>query len=123
MADEHRPRQRYGEAFWRAHHEAWKRSDLNQRAYCEAQDIPHVQRPSHEPPRRSAALELEPVKRRHLTHVSGMDAYSIVAGNQVAKRGKAISIARTTIASAIKGAAAANICLTVISGGATPFIT
>ena len=24
MAGEHRPRQRYGEAFWRAHHEAWK---------------------------------------------------------------------------------------------------
>ena len=40
MADDHRPRQRYGEAFWRAHHEAWKRSDLNQRQYCEAQSIP-----------------------------------------------------------------------------------
>lgn len=40
MADDHRPRQRYGEAFWRAHHEAWKRSDLNQRQYCEAQGIP-----------------------------------------------------------------------------------
>ena len=40
MADENRPRQRYGEAFWRAHHEAWKRSDLNQRQYCEAQGIP-----------------------------------------------------------------------------------
>ena len=40
MADGHRPRQRYGEAFWRAHHEAWKRSDLNQREYCEAQGIP-----------------------------------------------------------------------------------
>jgi len=40
MAAEHRPRQRCGEAFWRAHHEAWKRSDLNQREYCEAQDIP-----------------------------------------------------------------------------------
>jgi hypothetical protein len=37
MADEHQLRQRYGEAFWRAHHEAWKRSDLNQREYCEAQ--------------------------------------------------------------------------------------
>ena len=33
-------RERYGEAFWRAHHEAWKRSDLNQREYCEAQGIP-----------------------------------------------------------------------------------
>jgi hypothetical protein len=31
---------RYGEAFWRAHHEAWKRSALNQREYCEAQGIP-----------------------------------------------------------------------------------
>ncbi|HIG21962.1 MAG TPA: hypothetical protein EYQ28_05435 [Henriciella sp.] len=28
------------EAFWRAHHEAWKRSDLNQREYCEVNDLP-----------------------------------------------------------------------------------
>jgi hypothetical protein len=40
MADESLSRARYGEAFWRAHHEAWRRSDLNQREYCEAQDIP-----------------------------------------------------------------------------------
>lgn len=40
MADDPAPRARYGEAFWRAHHEAWKRSDLNQREYCEAQGIP-----------------------------------------------------------------------------------
>jgi hypothetical protein len=40
MGNESRPRQRYGEAFWRAHHEAWKRSDLNQREYCESQNIP-----------------------------------------------------------------------------------
>jgi Transposase len=40
MADEARSRRRFGEAFWRAHHEAWKRSDLNQRQYCEAQGIP-----------------------------------------------------------------------------------
>lgn len=31
---------RHNEAFWRAHHEAWKRSDLNQRQYCEAEQIP-----------------------------------------------------------------------------------
>src|SRR5260370_7781009 len=31
---------RQGEAFWRAHHEAWKRGDLNQRQYCEAEGIP-----------------------------------------------------------------------------------
>ncbi|MEP7248038.1 MAG: hypothetical protein ABI885_30735, partial [Gammaproteobacteria bacterium] len=31
---------RQDEGFWRAHHEAWKRSDLNQRQYCEAECIP-----------------------------------------------------------------------------------
>ena len=27
------------EAFWRSHHEAWQRSNLNQREYCEAQGL------------------------------------------------------------------------------------
>ena len=40
MADEHRGWRRQDEAFWRAHHEAWKLSDLNQRQYCEAEGIP-----------------------------------------------------------------------------------
>src|SRR6476619_5416421 len=40
MTDEHRAWTGQSEAFWRAHHEAWKRSDLNQRQYCEAQGIP-----------------------------------------------------------------------------------
>ena len=40
MAAEHRGWTRQGEEFWRAHHEAWKRSDLNQRQYCEAEGIP-----------------------------------------------------------------------------------
>ena len=40
MPDKPVSRVRYGEAFWRAHHEAWRQSDLNQRAYCEAQGIP-----------------------------------------------------------------------------------
>ena len=35
MADSFDPRTRYGEAFWRAHHEAWRDSTLNQREYCE----------------------------------------------------------------------------------------
>ncbi len=39
MADYPAPRARYGGAFWRTHHEAWKRSDLNQREYCESQGI------------------------------------------------------------------------------------
>jgi hypothetical protein len=33
-------RERYGEAFWRKHHEAWQQSALNQREYCEAHGIP-----------------------------------------------------------------------------------
>lgn len=40
MAGEHQSRVRYGEAFWRAHHEAWQQSVLNQREYCEAHGIP-----------------------------------------------------------------------------------
>ena len=33
-------RERYAEAFWRAHHEAWIQGELNQREYCEAYGIP-----------------------------------------------------------------------------------
>ncbi len=40
MSDELLWRARYGEPFWRSHHEAWRRSELNQREYCEAQGIP-----------------------------------------------------------------------------------
>jgi hypothetical protein len=40
MADETLSRVRYGEAFWRKHHEAWQQSALNQREYCEAHRIP-----------------------------------------------------------------------------------
>ena len=39
MFDELTRRARYGEAFWRSRHEAWKRSDLNQREYCAVQGI------------------------------------------------------------------------------------
>jgi hypothetical protein len=40
MADENGRWRRQDESFWRAHHEAWKHSDLNQRQYCEAERIP-----------------------------------------------------------------------------------
>ena len=40
MVDENGAWTRQSEAFRRAHHEAWKRSDLNQRQYCEAEDLP-----------------------------------------------------------------------------------
>jgi hypothetical protein len=39
MANENGSRAHYGEAFWRAHHEAWRRSDLNQQEYCKAEGI------------------------------------------------------------------------------------
>src|ERR1700676_3625960 len=40
MSDHYQSRVRYDEAFWRAHHEAWCRSELNQGEYCEAYGIP-----------------------------------------------------------------------------------
>ncbi len=40
MPDKVLSRERYGEAFWRKHHEAWQQSALNQREYCEAHWIP-----------------------------------------------------------------------------------
>ncbi|MGH9807033.1 MAG: IS66 family insertion sequence element accessory protein TnpA [Terriglobia bacterium] len=40
MSDWITRRERYGEAFWRAHHEAWQQGVLNQREYCEAHGLP-----------------------------------------------------------------------------------
>jgi hypothetical protein len=40
MGEGSRRRVRFKEPFWRAHHEAWQRSDLNQREYCELHEIP-----------------------------------------------------------------------------------
>jgi hypothetical protein len=40
MSNEIGSRVRHGEAFWRAHHEAWQQSTLNQREYCEAHGVP-----------------------------------------------------------------------------------
>jgi hypothetical protein len=39
MREERKKRVRYGETFRRAHHEARKRSTLNQREYCEVHDL------------------------------------------------------------------------------------
>lgn len=39
MGEQFKRRVHYAEAFWRAHHEAWKRSELNQREYCETEGI------------------------------------------------------------------------------------
>lgn len=40
MSNENGAWMRQGEGFWRAHHEAWQRSDLNQQQYCQAESIP-----------------------------------------------------------------------------------
>jgi hypothetical protein len=64
MTNTDRAWRRQGEEFWRAHHEAWKRSDLNQRQYCEAQGLPRKAfenwrakfRAEPQPPRAQAAL-------------------------------------------------------------------
>lgn len=63
MADEHRTWKRQGEAFWRAHHEAWKRSDLNQRQYCEVHGLPQK---AFENWRQKFRAEPQPFERRLL---------------------------------------------------------
>jgi hypothetical protein len=63
MAAEHRTWKRQGEAFWRAHHEAWKRSDLNQRQYCEAHGLPQK---GFENWRQKFRAEPEPAQRKLL---------------------------------------------------------
>jgi hypothetical protein len=68
MADEHRTWRRQDEGFWRANHEAWKRSDLNQRQYCEAEGIPlkafgncvHSSKPSLSRPSASCSTAVAP---------------------------------------------------------------
>jgi len=40
MDEDGTPWTRRDEAFWRSHHEARQRSDLNQRGYCQAHGIP-----------------------------------------------------------------------------------
>lgn len=69
MAEEHRAWKRQGEAFWRAHHEAWKRSDLNQRQYCEAHDLPQK---GFENWRQMFRAEPEPAQRKLLYRRRGL---------------------------------------------------
>jgi hypothetical protein len=63
MADGHRAWKRQGEAFWRAHHEAWKRSDLNQRHYCDVHGLPQK---AFENWRQKFRAEPQPPERRLL---------------------------------------------------------
>ena len=69
MAEQHRAWKRQGEAFWRAHHEAWKRSDLNQRQYCEAHGLPQK---GFENWRQKFRAEPEPTQRKLLYRRRGL---------------------------------------------------
>ena len=90
MADKSGAWTRQSEAFWRAHHEAWKRSDLNQRQYCEAEGIPLkafgnwrvIFKAEPQPPkgkllyrRRGLSYSLSPPLGHHLSHLLSHVAY------------------------------------------------
>ena len=63
MASGQRLWKRQREDFWRAHHEAWKRSDLNQRQYCAFHGLPQK---AFENWRQVFRLEPEPPQRKFL---------------------------------------------------------
>lgn len=69
MVDEKGTWKRQGEAFWRAHHEGWKRSDLNQRQYCEACGLP---RKAFENWRQKFRVEPQPPARKLLYRRRGL---------------------------------------------------
>jgi hypothetical protein len=69
MVDENGAWTRQGEAFWRAHHEAWKRSDLNQRQYCEVHGLP---RKAFENWRQKFRAEPQPPERKLLYRRRGL---------------------------------------------------
>lgn len=85
MVEENGAWVRQGEGFWRAHHEAWKPSDLNQRQYCEFRRLPQKafenwrQKFRHEPDlpqrkllyrRRGLSHPLSPPLSHSLSHVA-----------------------------------------------------
>ncbi|MGE3993307.1 IS66 family insertion sequence element accessory protein TnpA [Pseudorhodoplanes sp.] len=69
MASEQRRWKRQHEAFWRAHHEGWKRSDLNQRQYCELHGLPQK---AFENWRQKFRAEPQPPERKLLYRTSGL---------------------------------------------------
>ena len=60
---------RQGEGFWRAHYEAWKRSDLNQRQYCEFHGLPQK---AFQNWRQKFRLEPNPPQRKLLYRRRGL---------------------------------------------------
>ena len=69
MVEENGAWVRQGEGFWRAHHEAWKRSDLNQRQYCEFHGLPQK---AFENWRQKFRLEPDPPQRKLLYRRRGL---------------------------------------------------
>lgn len=69
MSSNHRYRERHGERFWRAHHEAWKQSSLNQRQYCELHDLSQK---AFENWRQKFRKEPEPLKPKLLYRRGGL---------------------------------------------------
>lgn len=69
MASEQRSWTRQREAFWRAHHDAWKHSDLNQREYCEFHDLPQK---AFENWRQKFRAEPRPPERKLLYRTAGL---------------------------------------------------
>jgi hypothetical protein len=69
MANENGTWTRQGEAFWRAHHEAWKRSDLNQREYCQVHSLPQK---AFENWRQKFKAEPQPPQRKLLYRRRGL---------------------------------------------------
>ena len=67
MSSVRQTRERRGERFWRAHHEAWKQSSLNQREYCELHDL---SRKAFENWRAMFRKEPEPLKPKLLASAS-----------------------------------------------------
>ena len=72
MSDGPLSRTRYSEAFWRAHHEPWQRSELTQRQYCEAQGIPLKAFGNR---RAKFKAEPQPSERKLLYRRSGLRPY------------------------------------------------
>lgn len=69
MASEQRPWKRQRETFWRSHHEAWRRSDLNQREYCEFHGLPQK---AFENWRQKFRAEPQPPERKLLYRTAGL---------------------------------------------------
>ena len=69
MANDNGTWVRQGGDFWRAHHEAWKRSDLNQREYCQFHSLPQK---AFENWRQKFRAEPQPPQRKVLYRRRGL---------------------------------------------------